>query len=172
MGIEPAALSRYVRSCAGYCVATHVLAVGDRHFDNLMLRADGRLFHIDFGFLWDGQPHVRKCFPPPFGFSIEMVEGMGGLESEGYAEFRALCCRAYLALREQAPLLVGLLKLIAGAPAMPGHAEIERVERRLRLDLDCRAATAFFERRIDDALNSHSHRIAGILHRYAMSQKE
>jgi len=31
-----------------------------------------------------------------------MVEGMGGLESEGYAEFRALCCRAYLALREQA----------------------------------------------------------------------
>lgn len=73
---------------------------------------------------------------------------------------------------KQAPLLIGLLKLIAGAPAMPGHAEIERVERRLRLDLDCRAATAFFERRIDDALNSHSHRIAGILHRYAMSQKE
>ncbi len=39
-----AAVDKFVRSCAFYCVATYVLGVGDRHPSNIMVTRDGHLF--------------------------------------------------------------------------------------------------------------------------------
>jgi hypothetical protein len=51
--------------------------MGYRHLDNLLLTKDGRLFHIDFGFILGRDP---KPFPPPMKLCKEMVEAMGGAE--------------------------------------------------------------------------------------------
>lgn len=48
-----------------------------RHLDNLLLRDDGSLFHVDFGFILGRDP---KPFPPPMKLCKEMVEAMGGAE--------------------------------------------------------------------------------------------
>jgi hypothetical protein len=51
-------------------VITYILGIGDRHNDNLMLRSEGNLFHIDFGFILGADP---KIFPPPFKLTSQVI---------------------------------------------------------------------------------------------------
>jgi len=108
-GIDPEVINTFVRSCAGYCVITYILCVGDRHLDNLMITTSGNLFHIDFGFIG----RDPKPYPPPMKLCGEMIAAMGGEASNDFTLFKQLCVEAYNTLRKNANLILNLISLMA-----------------------------------------------------------
>ena len=111
-GVDPGVLDTFIRSCAGYCVVTYLLGVGDRHLDNLLLSSDGHFFHVDFGYILGRDP---KPFPPPVKVCKEMVDAMGGTSSPHYARFKAFCYTAFTNLRKNANLILNLVALMVDA---------------------------------------------------------
>ena len=79
-------MENYVFSCAGYCSITYFFGIGDRHLENLLISTDGKMFHIDFGFILGRDP---KPYPPPIKIRKEMIEAMGGTESENFKVFKS-----------------------------------------------------------------------------------
>lgn len=71
-------LHNWIYSCAGYAVATYILAIGDRHLENLMVTPDGKMFHIDFGFIFGVNPPNKGVFVPEIRINCPMIEAMGG----------------------------------------------------------------------------------------------
>src|SRR3546814_172896 len=105
---------RFLRSCAGYCVATFVLGIGDRHNDNIMLKRSGELFHIDFGHFLGNWKHKMgiKRERAPFVFTPAFAAVLGGEGSTLFKRFEQLACDAFNVLRKHQDLLLTLFSLM------------------------------------------------------------
>ncbi len=161
-------MDNYIKSCAGYCVITYLLGVGDRHLDNLLITEDGRMFHIDFGYILGRDP---KPYPPPMKITREMIEGMGGSQSEETKRFRSYCYNCFLILRKNANLVLNLFNLMVDSNvqdiALDRDKTIMKVQEKFRLDLNDEQAVQFFEGLINDSINAMFARISEAVHRWA-----
>ena len=150
-GISPDVMDTYVRSCAGYCVITYLLGVGDRHLDNLLLTTQGKLFHIDFGYILGRDP--KPMPPPPMKLTREMVEAMGGTSSDQYREFLNLSHTAFLHLRRHSNLILNLFSLMVDANvpdiALEPDKTVKKVQDKFRLDLSDEEAVHYIQNLIE-----------------------
>ncbi|XP_056279793.1 phosphatidylinositol 4,5-bisphosphate 3-kinase catalytic subunit delta isoform isoform X2 [Pseudoliparis swirei] len=129
--LDPA-IEEFTLSCAGYCVATYVLGIGDRHNDNIMIRETGQLFHIDFGhFLGNfkrklGINRERVPFILTYDFVHVIQQGRTN-NSEKFERFRGYCERAYKILCRNAMLFVNLFAMMkaAGLPELTSFKDIQ-----------------------------------------------
>ncbi|CAI6005599.1 unnamed protein product [Closterium sp. NIES-64] len=168
-GITPTCLDTFIRSCAGYCVTMYILGVGDRHLDNLLLCTDGRLFHIDFGYIFGRDP---KPFPPPMKLCKEMLDAMGGASSPEYVRFRSYCCEAFNILRASSRLFLNLFHLMAHAsiPDIASHDPdqlLTKLQQKFRLDLDDEAAVQFIQELINESVSALLPHMVETIHRWA-----
>ncbi|XP_028265652.1 phosphatidylinositol 4,5-bisphosphate 3-kinase catalytic subunit gamma isoform [Parambassis ranga] len=132
-------VERFVKSCAGYCVATYVLGIGDRHNDNIMITDQGNLFHIDFGHILGNRKHFlgvsRERVPfvltPDFLYVMGRVKGRNSLY---FQRFRDTCTQAYLSLRSHSRLLVTLfsLMLLTGIPELSAAEDMRYLREALQ----------------------------------------
>lgn len=162
------ALDNFVRSCAGYCVASYILGIADRHNGNIMITKTGHLFHIDFG-------HFLGNFKSKFGiqrerssfvFTLEMAHAMGGTGSELFKQFKKHCHAAYNLVRKHGRRLINFFKLMisAGMPELQEKSEIEYIRDMLSLKLTDSEADDKFNEEIDTALNNTFRRLDNLIH--------
>ena len=159
----------FVRTCAGYCVATFVMGIGDRHSDNIMITRAGHLFHIDFGHFLG---HFKAKFGikrerAPFVFTPAMAAAMGGRKSEGYTHFVRMSCQAFNILREYGNLLLNLFMQMvpAGMPELQSADDVAYLQGQLNLNLtEEYEAEKLFEREIASSLSTTSRQIDDTIH--------
>nr|CAB3461580.1 unnamed protein product [Digitaria exilis] len=142
-----------------------------RHLDNILLTDDGHLFHIDFAFILGRDP---KPFPSPMKLCKEMVEAMGGAESQYYTKFKSYCCEAYNILRKSSNLILNLFKLMGGSniPCIScvesaGLKGIGQLQQKFRLDLDDEDAIHFFQDLINECVSALFPQMVETIHRWA-----
>merc|ERR1719219_2068081 len=148
------AIHSFTRSCAGYCVATFILGIGDRHPGNIMVCDNGRIFHIDFG-------HFLGHFKKKFGINRERVPFVltddflyvisKGKEnpkrSEEFARFQETCGKAYMALRRHSNLLITLFTMMlpAGITELSSIDNISYLRQTLAVEKTEEEALKYFQ---------------------------
>ena len=100
----------FIKSCAAYCVITHLLGIGDRHLHNIMVTDSGRLFHIDYGFVLGHESKPVKV--PTMRLSEGMKNFLGGEKSRHYKKFLKICTEIFICLRRHVNLFYALLNLL------------------------------------------------------------
>jgi hypothetical protein len=161
-------LWNFVYSTAGYCVATYILGIGDRHNDNIMVREDGTLFHIDFG-------HFLGNFKTKFGFKRETAPFiftpmyaymMGGPNSPIYAHFVDIACEAFNVIRRQTNLLITLfmLMLSTGIPELQRASDIMWLKTVLMQEATDDVAAKYYRVQIQAALENKRTLINDYIH--------
>eukprot|EP01119_Soliformovum_irregulare_P017393 TRINITY_DN5165_c0_g1_i1.p1 TRINITY_DN5165_c0_g1~~TRINITY_DN5165_c0_g1_i1.p1 ORF type:complete len:1287 (-),score=389.49 TRINITY_DN5165_c0_g1_i1:1418-5278(-) len=163
-----AAVEKFVKSCAGYCVATYVLGIGDRHNDNVMMTKDGKLFHIDFGhFLGNYKKKFGiKRERAPFVFTPDFAHVMGGRDSKDFMKFIDTCCRAYNIVRKHSNLFINLfaMMLSTGIPELQSVEDLWYLRDAFSLDYTDEKAREKFTTLIYESLATKTTQLNNAIH--------
>jgi len=147
--LQNVVVENFTVSCAGYCVATYVLGIGDRHNDNIMVKQDGHLFHIDFGHILGNFKEKLgiKRERVPFVFTPDWAYVMGGKTSSFYVKFIHSCTAAHDLLRKNYSLFINLfnLMLISGMPELQTKEDITYIVDTLNLTTDKNDKKSFID---------------------------
>ncbi|XP_072379319.1 phosphatidylinositol 4,5-bisphosphate 3-kinase catalytic subunit beta isoform isoform X4 [Diabrotica undecimpunctata] len=155
------AVTEFTLSCAGYCVATYVLGIADRHSDNIMVKQNGQLFHIDFG-------HILGHFKEKFGFKRERVpfvlthdfvyvinKGQNAKSLE-FKIFQECCEKAFMVLRKHGNLFISLFAMMisTGLPELSSEKDLNYLRDTLVMKMSDDEALRHFRSKFDEALSN------------------
>ena len=91
-------LDKYMYSLVSYTIQSYFIGLGDRHMENIMITDDGRIFHIDFGFILGKD--VYPTASSDIKLNSEMIDAIGGCNGSRYKKYLDLCAAGVILLRK------------------------------------------------------------------------
>lgn len=160
--------SNFILSCAGYCVITYLMGVGDRHLENVMMDDYGKFFHIDFGYIFDEDPNLSN--PPPFKITVEMIKIFD--TGNNRTKFVNKCVAVYKQLRNNANILVNLMYQMTDSDLITNPKKkktfndynVEQVCKKLQMGKNDKEAERYFEELLNASQNNFRAKIQDKLH--------
>jgi phosphatidylinositol kinase/protein kinase (PI-3 family) len=102
---------RFIKSTALYCILGYLLRLGDRHLKNIMISKNGLLFHVDFDYMLGKEPKPYAT-NRMLRVTPEIVNVIGGYETEDYEYYIKTCVKIYNRLRLHVNLFSNLLSVV------------------------------------------------------------
>ena len=100
----------FIETCVGACVLCYILGVGDRHKENILINDKGEIINVDFSFILGKDPkHVNT----EMRITSEMLEMLGGKNSNNFIKFKSKCIKIYKKIRKYSNLWFLLLSYLA-----------------------------------------------------------
>lgn len=150
-------------STAYWTVVSYILGICDRHTDNIMVRSDGCLFHIDYGYLLN-----EDKLMPLMRLDDMIVGGLG--PKDVFSSFKDKCIKIFIRLRENAPLITTcILRMSNLSPKITDvNFSSDKIEAFIskRFMLGCSVVDAIngFSNLLDASRNSKGSMITDIAH--------
>lgn len=148
----------FTESLAGYAIVSYLLQIKDRHNGNILVDTDGHLIHIDFGFILGVSPGGVGFEAAPFKLPRDYIDILGGMDSEGFQEFRMLMRQGFRDVRKHAERFIMLVELMQEESRLPcfalGDMTAANLRDRFQLALTGTQCDEFVDRLILSAAGS------------------
>ncbi|CAK9440093.1 uncharacterized protein LODBEIA_P41930 [Lodderomyces beijingensis] len=106
---------KYSRGLATSSIVGHILGLGDRHCNNILLdKRSGEPIHIDFGVAFDQGKNLAIPETVPFRLTRDLVDGLGITGVEGV--FKRSCEHTMRVLRENKEHIMSFLDVLRWDP--------------------------------------------------------
>ena len=113
------AQKNFCESLASYSLITYLLNIKDRHNGNILLDMNGKIIHIDFGFILGISPGKINFETAPFKLTKEYIEILDGEQSSLYYYFKTLLIRGFLCLKKHFVYFEKIINIMAKYSFLP-----------------------------------------------------
>ena len=113
----------FANSLAGFCLLSYYLDIKDRHNGNIMINSEGRIMHIDFGFLLGTSPKNLGFERAQFKLMKSYVDILDGFDSQIFKFFKSQMVKGLIEAKKHFEIISTMIKIMAHSnlPCLAGQ---------------------------------------------------
>ena len=150
------AQENFANSLAGFCLLSYYLDIKDRHNGNLRINSEGRIMHIDFGFLLGTSPKNLGFERAQFKLVKSYVDILDGFEGKMFKHFKEQMVKGLIESKKYFQIISTMIKIMSHSnlPCLAGQ-NIDNVINNLHKKFLFGYSKEQVEKYVDEMINNN-----------------